>query len=359
MIPEWTQPSLSAEEIRRNGGVPPAPEPMLPTDFTIQLYNPDQQVVVRQRPGSLGHAPKWEFALPQQTFRTPSASALDRTQHDPAASENTPKITFKWKKDGKFAKDLTCFLSGKTAEIDGARKKSKEPDITVGIFKGLKEVTLYEPNLQRVEMEDMKGLEIVLLLGAVVIRDVYFGHLRDTFNISTGSRKASNATSPVTGPLLSSPSPPHHLAPGGAPVLPPREPRVPRPTRDRSGRSTPKPRACAAWPGRRSASGSGSTRSKSGRPRRCSRRKNASAAAGTPRSRERRTVCGRSTGTRARRPRRRPCPRVRRPVSIPTTRTTPTTRAYMLLSHSVVRRSTPPWIRPPIRGPGIRLDSRT
>jgi hypothetical protein len=42
--PEWSHPSLSQEEIRRNGGVPPPPMPILPTQFTVQLYNPDLQV---------------------------------------------------------------------------------------------------------------------------------------------------------------------------------------------------------------------------------------------------------------------------------------------------------------------------
>ena len=38
----------------------------------------------------------------------------------------------------------------------------------------MRELTIYEPNLQRVEMEDPKGLEVVLLLSAVVIKDLYF-----------------------------------------------------------------------------------------------------------------------------------------------------------------------------------------
>lgn len=174
--------------------------------------------------------------MPQQTFRAPSWSALDRGQHDPAASEITPKIAFRWKKDNKFSKDLACFLSGRSTDVVG-KTKSKEPDITVSIFKGLKEVTLYEPNLQRVDIEDMKGFEVVLLLGAVVIRDVYFGHLKETFNISTAGGKL-NPTSPSTAtpalasdvrPQSSSPS----LVPGSAQQGPIRDPRVP-PTDPRS-----------------------------------------------------------------------------------------------------------------------------
>jgi hypothetical protein len=192
LIPEWTQQTLSQEAIRLNGGVPPPPEPILPSEFTIQLYNPDQQVVVRQKPGSWNSAPHWEFEMPQQTFRQPSTSALDRTQSDPAASDVTPKISFKWQRDGKLSKDLVCKLSGKTTNPDGSKRKNKEPDITIAIFKQQGELTLYEPNLYRVEMEDPKGLEVVLILGTMVIRDVYFGQMRQTFNISEPPRRNSN-----------------------------------------------------------------------------------------------------------------------------------------------------------------------
>jgi hypothetical protein len=63
-------------------------------------------------------------------------------------------------------------------------KKGKEPDIPILIFKNLKEITVYQPNLSRVEMEDFKGLELVLLLGAIVIRDVYFGQLKEAFHVT-------------------------------------------------------------------------------------------------------------------------------------------------------------------------------
>lgn len=136
--------------------------------------------------------------MPRQTFRQPSTSALDRTLSDPAASETTPKINFRWKKDGKLSKDLVCSLSGKSTNLDGSKKKNKEPDITIALFRHLKEMTIYEPNLYRVEMEDPKGLEIVMLLSAVVIRDVFFGHMKEVFNITEPPRRNSNeATSSV------------------------------------------------------------------------------------------------------------------------------------------------------------------
>lgn len=231
LIPEWTQPAPSSEQSRANGAVPPPPEPVLPSQFSIQLYNPDQQIVLRHKPAGFTTAASWEFEMPQQTFRAPSASALDRGQHDPAASEVTPKIGFKWKKDGKFSKDLACFLSGKSTDIDG-KTKHKEPDITVAILKSLKELTLYEPNLRRVDIEDLKGFEVVLLLSAMVIRDVYFGSLKDTFNITTTGRK-SNPTSPISGPPVI-PNTSSRPQPGSPPPTNAiRDPRVP-PTDPRS-----------------------------------------------------------------------------------------------------------------------------
>ena len=196
LIPEWTQPTLSQDEIRQNGGVPPPPQPILPIEFTIQLYNPDQQVSVKQRSGSWNSTSYWEFEMPQKTFRLPSTSALDRTQSDPTASDTTPKINFKWKRDGKLSKDLVCNLSGKSTNPDGSKRKHKEPDIAVAFFHHQREVTVYEPNLYRVDMEDPKGLEVVLLLSAAVIRDVYFGQMRETFNITHMPRRGSVETPP-------------------------------------------------------------------------------------------------------------------------------------------------------------------
>lgn len=205
LIPDWTKPTLSQEEIRRNGGVTPAPEPILPLEFVIQLYNPDQQIIVKHKPASLTSAATWEFEVPTQTFRTPSFSQLDRGQNDPTISEFTPKLALKWKKDGRLSKDLACYLSGRSMNPDGTKSKNKEPDITIAILKSLKEITLYEPNMARVEIEDMKGFEVALLLGAVVIRDVYFGSMKETFNLSTARK--SSAVSPMnTPPVLAQPS---------------------------------------------------------------------------------------------------------------------------------------------------------
>ncbi|EAL87540.1 uncharacterized protein AFUA_2G04470 [Aspergillus fumigatus Af293] len=207
IIPEWTQPSLSAEAIRLNGGVTPPPEAILPSQFIVQLYNPDQQVTIRYKHKTWNTPATWEFEMPQHTFRQPSASTLDRTQTDPALADTTPKLRFSWRKDSKLSKDLTCLLLGKTSTLPEGRTKSKEPDITVSIFKALRELTLYEPNMYRVEMEDFKGLEIVLLLGAVTIRDVYFTPMKDAFRIVRDEVGRKPVADPTGSPVNVSASP--------------------------------------------------------------------------------------------------------------------------------------------------------
>ena len=205
--PQWTQPTLSAAEVRAQNGVPPPPVPIVPNSFAIRLYNPDQQVTVRQIPGSWNSSAYWEFMMPQNTFRMPSASALDRSQSDPAASDTTPKIAFKWKRDGKLSKDISCTLSGKSTE----GRKNKEPDIMVAMFKGGKNLTIYEPNMHRVDVEDTKGLEVVFLLSAAVIKDIYFNANREMFNIISTHTTTVNSTRMNSGPVIagkSSASPP-------------------------------------------------------------------------------------------------------------------------------------------------------
>ncbi|KAI2630430.1 hypothetical protein GGS21DRAFT_524182 [Xylaria nigripes] len=200
--PEFQQPSLSAAEIRANNGSPPAPMPITPEGFTVQLYNPDQQVIIKGEKSMWMGKESFEFEMPQQTFRVPSASQIDRLQNDPVTNSMTPKIIFKWKRESKFSKDMTCYMTGRSA---GGRK-SKEPDITVALYQHGREraITIYEPNMRRVEVEDLKGLEIVLLLSAEVIREIYLTSSRDLFNVNgapTSRRKSSTPLSHSTGSL--------------------------------------------------------------------------------------------------------------------------------------------------------------
>jgi hypothetical protein len=201
--PEWTQPTLSQSEIRALNGVSPPPVPIVPTSFTIQLYNPDQQVTVRQIPGSWNSSAHWEFEMPQNSFRLPSASVLDRSQSDPTVSVATPKIAFKWKRDSKLTKDISCYLAGKST--DG--RKNKEPDITIAMYKGGKNLTIYQPNMHRVEVEDAKGLEVVFLLSSAVIKDIFFNANREMFNIHTATTTTGRTTRKSSVPLISTGKP--------------------------------------------------------------------------------------------------------------------------------------------------------
>ncbi|KAH8801649.1 hypothetical protein F5884DRAFT_807408 [Xylogone sp. PMI_703] len=198
--PEWQQATLTAAEIRALNGAPVPLVPIVPNNFIIQLYNPDQQVTVRQIPGSWNSSAYWEFDMPQTSFRQPSASMLDRSRDDPTASELTPKVSFKWKRDGKLSKDITCFLVGKTDS-----KKSKEPDIPIAMFKGSKTLALYQPNMHRVDLEDFKGLEMVVLLSASVIKDIYFNPNREMFNIDSPRATRKNSGTTVIPPKPTSP----------------------------------------------------------------------------------------------------------------------------------------------------------
>lgn len=207
--PQWEQPTLSAAELRAQGQAQPAP--LIPDAFTIQLYDPDQAVTVRHVPGSLTKTDSWEFEMLSQSFKMPTASQLDRQNNngDEPRVDFRPRIMFKWKRDSRLTKDMTCYNVGKSL----GKHKSKEPDITVALFKMGREsaVTVYEPNLRRVEMEDRKGLDIVLVISAEVIRDMYLAPEKraDLFNIgaagapvvmANGKRKNSRPSPPPVGP---------------------------------------------------------------------------------------------------------------------------------------------------------------
>ncbi|KAH8653544.1 hypothetical protein BX600DRAFT_440612 [Xylariales sp. PMI_506] len=220
--PEWQQPTLSAAEIRAQNGVPPPPVPLIPDAFSILLYNPDQQITVRGEKSTWTGKESWEFEIPEQSFKLPSASKLDQ-QQDPAADVLTPKSVFRWKRDSKFSKDITCYLTGKAV----GKQKSKDPDITVAMFKQGREpaLTIYEPNLNRVDVQDRKGLEVALLLGAEVIREIYLFPNRESFNLNgapqTNKRKNSRPIPGSTSPPTQTPVNNAYTMTGGLSNLPP------------------------------------------------------------------------------------------------------------------------------------------
>lgn len=201
--PDWHLAPLDSRSA--TGAVPAPPEPALPSDFTIQLYNPDLQVRVREHAGSLLSSPHWDFSVPQSTFRQPSASTLDRAQHDPAADATLPRVNFSWRQGRlSLSRDLTCYVTGRSTDalLPSNKKRSKEPDIAVAQCRTGRELAVYAPNLARVEIEDPKGLEVVLLLSAVVVRDVYHASLRKAFNITEALRRDSGDARSASSSLL-------------------------------------------------------------------------------------------------------------------------------------------------------------
>jgi hypothetical protein len=213
--PEWTQPTLSAQEIRQQTGIPPAPQPVIPPSFTIQLYNPPQQVIVTEKRASWG-SDSYSFTMPQWTFRTPSGSTLDRSTNDPTADATTPQLKFVWRKEGRVSSNLVCYLTGKSTDTNKKNKGGKEPDIPIALLQNYRDLTIYESNFHRVDMEDYKGLEVVLLIGAAAIRDVYCGQRKDAFNMGAAARKNSGG---VLGRKKSSPK--LNIGANGHPYAPP------------------------------------------------------------------------------------------------------------------------------------------
>lgn len=175
--------------------------------------------------------------MPQETFKRPSNSTLDRAGSDPTALASTPMINMRWKRTGKFSKDLMCYLTGKSQNPDGS-KKGKEPDIPLSFFHQFSELTVYEPNVTRIDMEDLKGFEVAVILCAATIRDVFFNSIREAFNVTEiDLRSGANATprrssGPVgaltppgsgAGPSRPSPQVPNGFLNSGAPSLDPRQ----------------------------------------------------------------------------------------------------------------------------------------
>lgn len=89
--------------------------------------------------------------------------------------------------------------------IPGTASASKkaganEPDIPIAMFlglgekKGIGEITIIQSNLKRVEVEDLKGLEVVLLLSAMAIGDIWFQSTNQMFNLNPPIRGSANGT---------------------------------------------------------------------------------------------------------------------------------------------------------------------
>ncbi|KJZ76262.1 hypothetical protein HIM_04344 [Hirsutella minnesotensis 3608] len=231
--PEWTSATLSAAEVRAHSGSSPPPLAVTPDTFAVSLYDPDLEIAVKHRPASWSKSDAWEFEVPERSFRLPSASLIDREGATAQLAALAPKVVFRWKRDGRLSKDMTCYMSGRS--VGG--KKSKEPDITVAMFRAAKNegiLTVYEPNLARVEVEDRKGLELSLILTSTVIRDLYLAPRADPFNVAgvtgptqVGAPKKGNSprpTGPSSQPVFASGAlglPPPHSPPSSTSAPPP------------------------------------------------------------------------------------------------------------------------------------------
>ena len=95
---------------------------------------------------------------------------------------------------------LRCSLVSPANLGNGPRKAgANEPDIPIATFeglgdkKGMGDITIYQSNLKRVEVEDLKGLEVVLILSAMAIGDMWFCPTNLMFNLTPTS-----TSSPVT-----------------------------------------------------------------------------------------------------------------------------------------------------------------
>lgn len=65
----------------------------------------------------------------------------------------------------------------------------------LGDKRGLGEITIYQSNLKRVEVEDLKGLEVVLLLSAMAIGDIWFLPTNQMFNLNPPIKGGAGGTS--------------------------------------------------------------------------------------------------------------------------------------------------------------------
>ncbi|KAI5840361.1 hypothetical protein BZA05DRAFT_468141 [Tricharina praecox] len=149
-----------------------------PSSFTLQLYSPDSTVTITQKHTALTRNNFWEFTLPKSSFLPPTQSALDASYRPPVSET----LTFRWRKEGinmLTRSQLKCSL------VSGG----DEPDTVLAMYSGVGdkngkggELVVYESNFRRVEMQDLKGLEMVLLLSSRVVADVWFSGSSAIFN---------------------------------------------------------------------------------------------------------------------------------------------------------------------------------
>ncbi|PUU82477.1 hypothetical protein B9Z19DRAFT_1120634 [Tuber borchii] len=193
--PEIIQPQASSP-----GAPPPPAKVLLPKEFPLQLYNPDSTVIVTHKHSTL-RGNFWEFSLPKTSFLPPTASRLDAASAaHRIALAHLPRATFRWRKEGGVLSKslLRCSLVSPANLGNGPKKAgANEPDIPIATFeglgdkKGMGDITIYQSNLKRVEVEDLKGLEVVLILSAMAIGDMWFCPTNLMFNLTPTSTSST------------------------------------------------------------------------------------------------------------------------------------------------------------------------
>ncbi|KAH8154001.1 uncharacterized protein LAJ45_01768 [Morchella importuna] len=201
------RPEIHPSSATSPGGTPADPKVLLPSEFAISLFNPDSTTILEHHHSAL-RGTYWEFSLPKTSFLPPTSSKLDAASAA-AAIAHLPRATFRWRKEGGIMTrpQLRCSLvsPANLPSIPGTASASKkaganEPDIPIAMFlglgekKGIGEITIIQSNLKRVEVEDLKGLEVVLLLSAMAIGDIWFQSTNQMFNLNPPIRGSANGT---------------------------------------------------------------------------------------------------------------------------------------------------------------------
>jgi hypothetical protein len=169
-------------------------DPLLPQEFTLNLFNPSSAVSVRLHHSAL-RGNYWQFSLPRASFLHPTASQLDTTYHPPSSE----LLTFRWRRTGGLVTkpQLQCVLV--------SNGKGDEPDLAVAMYYGVGdkagkgELVVYEGNFRRVDTMDLKGLEMVLVVSARVVNDVWFRETASVFNAPhvAAKQRGRGASAPI------------------------------------------------------------------------------------------------------------------------------------------------------------------
>lgn len=240
-------PEIHPSAATSPGGTPADPKILLPSEFAISLFNPDSTVILEHHHSAL-RGTYWEFTLPKTSFLPPTSSKLDAASAA-AAIAHLPRATFRWRKEGGLMTrpQLRCSLvsPANLPSVPGTASSSKkaganEPDIPIAMFlglgekKGIGEITIIQSNLKRVEVEDLKGLEVVLLLSAMAIGDIWFQPTNQMFNLNPPIRGSASGTARRKNSMPLSAAAPTPTVAVSAP-----EPRSPPTTSPQHGKPPP------------------------------------------------------------------------------------------------------------------------